>query len=181
MKRFIALMLALISVFTFSISAFAIEGGTLEPKVGGSGIAYAELPIEGSERLIEESKFIRWHPGKATPERDVPIWHFSGDTSTLNVTVSASALWDSFSVVVTFSNLTNSSGCAFEKLGYIGGWSRPYIAGDIYEITYQKGYYNFNTHTWATKTGTRVGYTAKDFTVEIKTAETKAELLRDPI
>lgn len=175
MKKIIALILALVTVLACATTSLAAENPS---RVGGSGIAYMELPIEGTKRMVQSDVFLKWHPGKSTPIHEVGYWYFSGDTTNYNISISASALWDAFSVTVAVENIVgNGSGCAFSIPGNLSGWSRPYIAGDIYVTEYQKGYYNFNTKKWVKKTGTKLVYTAQDFTIGVARADTKAALM----
>lgn len=175
MKKIIALVLALVTILACATTSLAVENPS---RVGGSGIAYVELPIEGTKRMVQSDVFLKWHPGRSAPVREVENWYFSCDTTNYNISISASALWDAFSVTVAVENIVgNNSGCAFSIRGNPNGWSRPYIAGDVYVTEYQKGYYNFNTKTWVKKTGTKLVYSAQAFSVEIARADTKAELM----
>lgn len=175
MKKFIALVLALVTIFVCTTISFAAENLS---RVGGSGTAYMELPIEGTKRIVQSNVFMEWHPGMSVPVYEVSNWYFSGDTSDYNISVSASALWDAFTVTATVEKIVGgSSSCAYSIPGNINGWSRPYIAGDIYVTEYQKGYYNFNTNKWVKKTGTKLVYTAQDFSIGVARADTKAELM----
>ena len=146
MKRFIALMLALISIFTFSVSAFAIEGGTLEPKIGGSGIGYKEEVV--SEVLQEHWADMGWHPEVDAPDYGLSGWSFSN--SKKNFTISLGVNWNFASVSVSINCSPTQVGKDYECI--YREWSRPKVYADIYLQTYKAGMYNFNTNTWASYT-----------------------------
>ncbi len=175
MKKIISFILAIITIFTFSISAFAATGEQLEPNVGGSGIAYTEFEIDRT--LLESNRFIRWHPSVSLPQQDVAFWHFKNSTFSISVNIAATALWGAFSASVGVNILTDANNADMSFRGEPYGWSRPCIRGDIYEITVEAGYYNFNTNQWASeptiKTYNKVLYT----TIGIERADTKEDLM----
>ena len=147
MKRFIALMLALISVFTFSISAFAIGEGTIEPKVGGSGLGYREQTLN----ISHEYGFVGWHPDFPEPlKRD--FYFFTNESTSTTLTLGAE--YSGFSVTVNITRAGNMSGSGL--FADSSKWSRPAVYGEIYTEIYYAGMYNYNTNTWVNKsTATR--------------------------
>lgn len=165
MKKLVSLIMAVLMISLFSVSAFAAIPPTAEPNVGGSGIAHRELVK--STILQESSTFITWHPSVSAPERNVSAWHFSYSTSSCSVSIGGSL------VSITFNPRTSSGGMSYNCT--MNQWSRPAIYGDIYEQTYLTGMYNYNTNTWvsvSTKTRTLV----MDTYIVIEESYAKADL-----
>lgn len=158
MKKFIALVLACLTLLTSSISAFAAQEYTIEPKVGGSGIAYYEEEIR--REMKGRDVFIAFHPDFPNYAK-VASYSFPAGEHNLNVSIGASVYFVSFSLAANdYPGYYTIS--ADESL-----YSRPALYGNRYEVTYQYGLYNYNTRTWVAIQGTT---TKMDYIVDsIKT------------
>ena len=165
MKKMVSLLMAVLMVSLFSVSALAAVPPTYEPNVGGSGTGYME--VVQSTVLKESSAFIMWHPDVSAPEKNVSTWYFSYSTSSCSVSIGGSV------VSITFNPRATSAGRGYDCSS--NQWSRPAIYGDIYEQTYLAGIYNYNTKRWVS-VNTRTRTVVQDTYIVIEESAVKSNL-----
>lgn len=167
----LALCLCLSVVGIFPAFAYDESEATVD-RIGGSGVGYKEEIV--SEECIQEGMFLAYHPDWE-PQKNVAGWFYGTSTGTLSVSIAFPGIGKT-SISVSYAQASNVSGYYLsnpyqsDKI-----WARPGIYGDIYEITYNAGMYNFNTKRWVSVSQkTRVE--ARDTYLDVEHSTVKSDI-----
>lgn len=179
-KRCLCLILSFCCMVACAVTpAFATEGTCLieggsnqEPeRIGGSGTGFIEREV--SRKLIGSHVFFSWHPDFDDPLYDVYSYYFQAEKTTIDVSLGASYKFISVGVTISLGD-TGVSGYS-KKVPLSKVWSRPAIYGDLYEVTYCYGLYDFNLNRWITKQD-RVRYVTANTDIVIEYNSQKSAL-----
>lgn len=165
-SRMVAFLLStscMLSIFISPVSAASAEyhnHTSIPDRIGGSNIGYREIEI--SRTLYESNAFLAWHPDFPEPKRNASYYYFGTSSASMTVSFGGSIM------TITFDPASSHSGYVVEGAPGENMYSRPALHGDVYEVTYEVGMYDFNLNRW-TGTGSSMvtRYVATDVDIVI--------------